>query len=620
MERDMNLVKKLLSGNEAVAQGALESGVEVVTGYPGTPSSEVIPYLAHIVKKENLRVHAEWSVNEKVAFDIATAAAWSGKRSLVTMKMAGLNVASDTLINIANKGVKGGMVIYVADDPGTHAGCTEQDSRFYSFLSLVPILDPSDPMDTKKLIKIAFKISEKMQIPIILRSTTNVSHAIGIVECSHYCSSLKEFEFKKDAQTYTTVLADRVSQRELLIKKNIEALELFDKFNLNKLDVKSNLGVIASGVSWTYLQEIINYFSLELSTFKIDSENPWPESKVSKLIESVDKILVLEEQEPIVETMLKKSMVNAKRIIPVLGKEDDTISRVGENNLENVANAISKLIDKKLEFKEKIQIDTKKLESFQSKETLTFCEGCPHRATYYIINKAVKKLGFKKDEVIVTGDIGCTSIGVYKPLETLWTEVTMGASIGLAYGFKISGAKKPVIATIGDSTFFHSGIAPLINAVQYDCDLTVVVLDNLWTSMTGFQPNPNTGLDLFGEPSKMVSISSITEAIGAFTITISPFEIEKSINIVAETITKKGVKVIISKEECALQKIRHISKDQPYYIDQEKCIKCDLCLRNTFCPAIVHDKNRYYIDKNICTGCGLCAYICPVNAIMKEEN
>ena len=292
------MINKLLSGNEAVAQGALESGVEVVTGYPGTPSSEVIPFLANIVKKENLKVYAEWSINEKVAFDIATAAAWSGKRVLVTMKMAGLNVASDTLINIANKGVKGGMVIYVTDDPGTHAGCTEQDSRFYSLISLIPILDPSDPMDTKKLTKIAFEVSEKIQIPIILRSTTNVSHTIGIVECGYYFSSLKRFEFKKDAQNYTTVLADRVSQRKLLLKKHLEVLELFNKYNLNQLDIKNNFGVIASGVSWTYLQEIINYFSLELTTLKIDSENPWPETKVGKMIKNVEKILVLEEQEP----------------------------------------------------------------------------------------------------------------------------------------------------------------------------------------------------------------------------------------------------------------------------------------------------------------------------------
>ena len=318
--------------------------------------------------------------------------------------------------------------------------------------------------------------------------------------------------------------------------------------------------------------------------------------------------------------MLKKTMVNTKRLIPILGKKDNTLSRVGENNLENVANAISKLIDKKLKFKEKIQIDIKKLESYQSEKALTFCAGCPHRATYYIINKAIKKLGFKQEEVIVTGDIGCTSLGVYKPLETLWTEVTMGASIGLAYGFRIAGATKPVIATLGDSTFFHSGIQPLINAMQYGCDLTVIVLDNLWTSMTGFQPNPNTGLNLFGESSNIISISSITEAIGAFTITISPFDVEKSIDIVAETISKKGVKVIISKEECTLQKTRHGSKNVPYYIDQEKCIKCGVCLKNIFCPAIVNDNNEYFIDKNICTGCGVCAHICPVNAIKKEEN
>ena len=613
------MIKKLLSGNEAVAQGALESGVEVVTGYPGTPSTEVIPFLAETIEKENIKIYIEWSTNEKVAFDVATAAAWSGKRALVTMKMAGLNVASDTLVNIVNKGVKGGMVIYVTDDPGTHAGCTEQDSRFYSFMSLVPVLDPSDPMDTKKLTKIAFEISEKMQIPIIVRSTTNVSHTMGIVECDNYSSSLKRFEFKKDAQNYTTVLADRVNQRKLLLKKHVEVLELFDKFNLNQLDIKNNFGVIASGVSWTYLQEIINYFGLELSTLKIDSENPWPENKVEKMIQNLKKILVIEEQEPIIEILIKKTMANMKKIIPVLGKEDGTLSRVGENNTENVVSAVSKLIDRKLEFETNIALDRNEVKPCKSESNLTFCAGCPHRATYYIINKAIKKLGFKQDEVIVTGDIGCTSLGVYKPLETLWTEVTMGASIGLAHGFKISGATKPVIATLGDSTFFHSGIPPLVNAIQHGSDLTVIILDNLWTSMTGFQPNPNTGKNLFGKPSNTITISRITEAIGAPTIIIKPFEVEKSINIVAETISKKGVKVIISKEECVLQKTRHGSEHLPYYIDQEKCIKCGACLKNTFCPAIIKDNNQYFIDNNVCTGCGICAHICPSNAIRKEK-
>lgn len=613
------MYKKLLSGNEAVAQGSLESGVDVVTGYPGTPSSELIPFLAEIVKKENLKIHVEWSVNEKVALDIATAAAWSGKRSLVTMKMAGLNVASDTLINIANKGVKGGMVIYVTDDPGTHAGCTEQDSRYYSLLSLVPILDPSDPMDSKKMTKIAFEISEKVQIPVIVRSTTNVSHTMGVVECDSYSTSLKKFEFRKDIPSYTTVCADRDNQRKLLIKKFSRIIEFFEEYNLNPLNIISNFGVIASGVSWVYLQDIINYFDLKLSTLKIDSENPWPEKKVMQFIENVDTILVLEEQEPIVELMLKKTIVNIKRLLPVLGKEDGTISRVGENNLENVAKGISKLIGKELKFKKKVKIASMENEILQNKKSLTFCTGCPHRATYYIINKAIKKLGFKQDEVIVTGDIGCTSLGVYKPLETLWTEVTMGASIGLAYGFKISGSTKPIIATLGDSTFFHSGIQPLINAIQYNCDLTVVILDNYWTSMTGFQPNPNTGVDLFGRPTNKINIISLVESLGAFATTIYPFEIEKSIDIMAETIIKKGVKVIVSLEECTLQKIRHINKNAYYYIDNKRCIKCGACLNNTYCHAISYDNTGYNIDKNTCTGCGLCAHICPVNAILKEE-
>lgn len=312
-------------------------------------------------------------------------------------------------------------------------------------------------------------------------------------------------------------------------------------------------------------------------------------------------------------------MVNAKKLIPVFGKEDNTLSRVGENNLENISNAVSKLIGKELKFKDKIQINLNEEETKKPKKGLTFCAGCPHRSTYYIINSAIKKLGFKSNEIIVTGDIGCTSIGVFKPLETLWTEVTMGASIALAYGFNLAGNTKPIIATLGDSTFFHSGIQPLINAVQYNCDLTVVIFDNHWTSMTGFQPNPNTGVDVFGRPTNKINIPSLIRALGIEPITINPFEFEKSIEIMADTVTKKGVKVIISKEECTLQKIRHVNITTYYFIDKEICTKCGLCLKRTSCPAIVFDNGEYYIDKSACTSCGLCAFICPFNAIKKEE-
>jgi len=609
------MIKKLLSGNEAIAEGALESGVEVVTGYPGTPSSELILYLTEIVKKEDLKIYVEWSVNEKVAIDVATAAAWSGKRVLVTMKMAGLNVASDTLINIAYKGVKGGMVLYVADDPDTHAGCTEQDSRYYSFLSSVPMLDPCDPADAKRLTKIAFEISEKVQMPIILRSTTNISHTMGVVELYSHSKLLKPFNFKKNPKNYTTILANRLNQHELLLEKLKKVKELYNKFNVNHLELKNKYGVIASGVSWAYVQEIINNFELDLSTLKIDSENPWPEEKVREMIQHVDAILVIEEQESIVENMVKKTMVNMKRLIPILGKESDIFPRVGEYNMDIVLQALSKFTNKELRFKKNIQLDMSKIKSYKPVRPLSFCAGCPHRATYYIINKAIKKLGFKKEDVIVTGDIGCTSLGVYKPLEILWTEVTMGASIGLAHGFKIAGAPNYVIATLGDSTFFHSGIQPLIDSMQHSSDLTVIVMDNRWTSMTGFQPNPNTGLDIFYKSANSVSISKIAEAIGAFTITISPFEVKKSIDIVAETIIKKGLKVIISKEECMLQKMRFENKKHFYYINPEKCISCGACMKNLFCPAILFDKGKYYINQTLCAGCGVCAQICPVMAI-----
>lgn len=610
-------VKKLLLGNEAIAEGALESGVEVVTGYPGTPSSEVITYLAGKVKRERLNVYVEWSVNEKVAIDVATAAAWAGKRALVTMKMAGLNVASDTLINVAYKGVKGGMVVYVADDPGTHAGCTEQDSRYYSLLSLVPILDPSDPMDAKNFTRIAFEVSERAQIPVILRATTNVSHTMGVVELGKPLQPLRGFDFKREPETYTTILSDRMSQHKLLLEKLERVNGLFDDFGLNPLKLKGKLGVIASGVSWTYVQEAMHTFGLDLSTLKIDSENPWPEKKVRKLIEYVDKILIVEEQEPLVESMVKRTMVNMNRIIPIIGKDDGTLPRVGEYDFEIVAYGLSKLMGHKIGFERGVNLDVERIGFLKPKRMLSFCPGCPHAATYYVINMAIRKLGLAKNDVIITGDIGCTSLGVYKPFESLWTEVTMGASVGLAHGFKVAGASKPVIATLGDSTFFHAGIPPLIDAVQHGSDITVIILDNRWTAMTGFQPNPITGLTALMEPTGLIDMAKLAEAIGAYVVIINPLDVSKSIDIVKETIARKGVKVIISREECTLQKVRREGRGIPYFVIEEECKKCGVCMTTFYCPAIFVDEGKYYIDQMTCTGCGVCAQICPFNAIEK---
>jgi indolepyruvate ferredoxin oxidoreductase alpha subunit len=607
------MTQKLALGNAAIAEGALESGVEVVTGYPGTPSSELIQYLAEIVIAEQLPTYVEWSVNEKVAMDVAVAAAWGGKRTLVTMKMAGLNVASDTLINIAYKGVRGGLVVYVADDPGTHAGCTEQDSRYYSLLSRVPILDAADPADAHGLIKFAFAASEAVQIPIILRATTNVAHTMGVISPSPHPGQKREFQFQKNIPVYTTILADRAEQHRQLFVKHEKLQALLDEQGYNRLALNGTLAVVASGVAWTYLQEAISMYDLKLSTLKLDCENPWPEGKVQQLIEQSEKILVLEEQDPIVENLLIKTRNGSP--ISVLGKNDGTLPRVDEYDFELVVQAIEKLVGRQLSVDSSASKNGKKLGFERPKRNLTFCIGCQHRATYYLIGKAIRKLGFKKNEVIVTGDIGCTSLGVFKPLETIWTEVTMGASISLAHGFKIAGSDKPVIATLGDSTFFHSGIPPLINAIQHGSDLTVIVMDNSWTAMTGFQPNPNTGLNALNQPATRISVQQIVEALGVYWKIVKPYEVDNAIETIVDAVKRPGVKVIIAQEECTLQRVRRQGGDKPYWVNPETCRNCHTCTRTFACPAISEGEGYHIIDRITCIGCGVCAHVCPFDAI-----
>ena len=613
---DNTMHDELLLGNEAIAEGALESSVEVATGYPGTPSSETLQYLSKKVLSEGLQVYVEWSTNEKVAIDTAAATAWAGKRSLVTMKAAGLNVASDTLTNIAYKGVKGGMVVYVADDPGTHAGCTEQDSRYFAFLSSLPILDPSYPAEAKKFTKIAFELSEKFEMPVILRSTTNVAHALGNVPVVETIVTPRAFNFKKELTRYTTILADRMQQHAELLKKIETARHAIDDHGLNPLILKNRSGVVVSGVSWTYLQEAIHTFQLDLSTLKIDCENPWPTEKARSMLSSVDEILVLEEQEPIVETLLKKTAAESGKSVRIIGKEDGTMPRVGEYTFELVASGLSKLIGRELTLSNGSEVAKRGIKPVDMKRTLSFCPGCPHSATYYVINRAIAKARLSRRDVIVTGDIGCTSMGVFKPLETLWTEVTMGASIGLAHGFKVAGAKNIVIATLGDSTFFHAGMPALVNAVAQGSDITIIVLDNGWTAMTGLQPSPTSGRTALGKQATPIDIARVAEAIGAQTVVIDPFEVAKSTEIVANTIKKSGVKVIVSRAECALQSSRiGREKRTKLRVNEGKCKSCGACITTFYCPAILVQDGTYSIDSLSCVGCEVCAQMCPFNAI-----
>jgi indolepyruvate ferredoxin oxidoreductase alpha subunit len=621
-------LKKLLTGNEAVAEGVIESRVEVICGYPGTPSTEVI--LTLLPQKEELGIHIEWSTNEKVAFEIASGAAWAGKRALVTMKMSGVNVAADSLASIAYSGCTGGLVVFVADDPGVSAGMPEEDSRYYAKSMVVPMLDLASQQECLDYVKLAFKISEKIGGPIFLRSTTDISHVASDVETGKKLKLEKrEAHFERDIAKYTKAgAAWCMAQHRDALGRLAEASKISDsyitesgiKVNETHFEDGSKQGVIYAGAVEGNFKEALKKYNLKLSWLKIGMVHPLPEERIKKFLEKVDRVLVLEELDPLVETEVMRIAYLLNKKVDILGKFDKTLSLTGNYSFKKIKDALEVLLKTKLEDEQDSKI-LERVKELEVKRPTSFCIGCPHRGTYFALNKAIKNLKYKKDEIIITGDIGCTILGMSKPFESCWTEVAMGASIGLAQGFKWAGIKKPVIATIGDSTFFHAGIPPLINAVYQKVPLTIIILDNGWTAMTGFEENPGT-VNLNGvTDTKRVDIVEICLGCGIEDIqVIDPYQSNKATDAIAKAIEYPGVSVIVSRRECALQTKRRKVKFPRREINIDKCTGCRICLNSLACPAMVfHPKDtnsKAYMEiTSACFGCGLCEFTCPEGAI-----
>ena len=621
-------MKKLLTGNEAIAEGIIESGVEVVCGYPGTPSTEVIQTL--LPQAKDLGTHIEWSVNEKIAFEIAAGAAWAGKRALVTMKMSGVNVAADSLSSIAYSGCTGGLVIFVADDPGANAGMPEVDSRHYAKSMVVPMVDLASQQECLDYVKLAFEISEKIGGPIFLRSTTDISHVASDIEIGRKLKFKKrEAHFKRDIVKYTKAASTWcMAQHQDALSRLAEASKIIDSYitesgirvNETHLEESSKYGVIYAGAVEGNFKEALKRYNLKLSWLKIGMVHPLPEEKIKEFLEKVDRVLILEELDPLIEVEIMRIAFLINKKAEILGKFDKTLLLTGNYSFKNIKNALEALLEVEIEPEHNSRI-LEKAKELEVKRPTSFCIGCPHRGTYYAINKAIKNLKYKKDEIIITGDIGCTILGMSKPFESCWTEVAMGASIGLAQGFKWAGIKKPVIATIGDSTFFHAGIPPLINAVYQKVPLTIIILDNGWTAMTGFEENPGT-VNLNGVTNtKRVDIVEICQGCGIEDIQIiDPYQSEKATDAIMKAIEYPGVSVVVSRRECALQAKRRKVKFPQRKVNIDKCTGCRICLSSLACPAMVfHPKDansKAYMEiTSACFGCGLCEFTCPVGAI-----
>jgi indolepyruvate ferredoxin oxidoreductase, alpha subunit len=617
---------QIVNGNEALAFGALHAGVKVVTGYPGTPSSRA---LASILAMDLKDRHVEWSTNEKVALEIATGAAWAGQRALCTMKMSGLNVAYDSLISIAYSGTVGGLVIYVADDPGVTAGMAEQDTRGFALMSDLPMLEPASVAETYQLIQQAFEISEKVGTPVFIRLVTAIANSKTVLDIDEIGSPLDRSPVLiRDINRFTKAgAAICMAQHRDLIARLEKSGELVRELRINHLDLAAepgHLGIIATGVSSAYIPEGLEMLSglaldpAKISILRVSAFNPFPDLEVDRLLDHCSSILVLEELEPYLEKALYTAAYRRGLRTRIIGKIDGTFSRIGEYGVKQVVQGIGKAFD--LPVPDAL-FQGNAADQLAAQRPITVCAGCPHRGTFMAINQALRKLRFKKDEVMVTGDIGCTILGMNPPFNTVWNEISMGASISLAQGFVHAGVKTPVIATIGDSTFFHAGIPGLINAVQHQVSLTLVIMDNGWTAMTGMQVNAGTAPCYQGCDSQAIDIARIIPALGIDQFfTMDPFDLPASAQTLQQAIGLPGVKVVLSRRECTIQTNRRGEKLGTMTVDIEKCKVCKLCITATGCPALSIEEGTFMINEALCNGCGLCLATCNLDALSLRSN
>jgi indolepyruvate ferredoxin oxidoreductase alpha subunit len=605
--------KMLLLGNEAIARGAVEAGLAFAATYPGTPSSEISLNFFKISQESDL--YFEYSTNEKVALEVAAAAANSGVRSMCIMKHVGVNVAADALMTLAYVGVKGGLVIITADDPFMFSSQNEQDNRYYGKLSGLPVIEPSSVKEAKEMMPYAFDLSEELQEPVIFRTTTRINHSTAIVELGSIRKAVTRGSFKKDPLNCVTVPA---VSRKLHVKllKNIEKASIIsDNSAYNFTEGKGEFGILCNGVSYIYVSDAVKDLGLEdkIRILRIGFSNPMPEKRIKAFLKECKKVLVVEEGEPFMEEAVKAFAQEAGLTIPIKGKGEGLFSRLYEFDPAMVRKCIAKFFEMASSAPE--PIDLSNVPELPQRPP-NLCAGCSHRATFYAVKKAAEGLS-----TIYPTDIGCYTLGFLPPLGMGDFLICMGSSVGTSCGFsKVTDNK--VISFIGDSTFFHSGIPGLVNAVFNNHNFTLVILDNGTTAMTGHQPNPgvdmsNLNLSGYGR----VVIEDVVKALGVPHITvIRPYRVKKSIEAIREAINFKGVSVVISKEMCTLY-AKSLKKPtgKPFYIS-DKCKNHRNCVNDLACPAFFIKDNRVHIDPVMCAGCSVCAQICPENAILPVKD
>lgn len=603
--------KQFVMGNEAIALGAIAAGVQVVTGYPGTPSTEVLENIVkHNPKADDgsLSIYVEWSVNEKTALEVGAGAAYAGARVMVTMKQVGLNVASDPLMSLAYVGIKGGMVILVADDPGPISSQTEQDTRTFAMFSKLPVFDPATPEEAYQMAKDAFALSEKYGTPVLLRPTTRVCHGYASMEISEERDIHIPEGFTKDPRWVIFPKLSYAAHRHIEERNKHLSLEL-SAYEMNTYHKAEGKKAIATGgVSYAYVKEALAMLGVDVPLLKIATPFPFPETLAEKMLSAVEEVLVLEELDPVIERALYHLCGKRHYPVTIHGKEDDTTPTAGENSVDDILSILANYLGIK-----KPACPTWEEPPALPVRPPVLCAGCPHRASFYAVKKAMQKLGQK---AVFCGDIGCYTLGNAMPLDMTDTCLCMGAGITIAQGVNRVEKDTVCFSFTGDSTFFHTGLPNLANAVYNDAHMVAVILDNSTTAMTGHQPNPNTGKTAMGEVAEKIDIEGALRGVGiSHVTTVDPLDLEKAMAVVEASAQAPGVSAIIFRSPC----IALFKPTKTYRVDTGKCTGCRKCLRELGCPGLIKDGKKVKIDLSLCYSCGLCTHVCSFGAIGEEN-
>jgi len=614
--------KLLLLANEAIARGVLEAGVRLVALYPGTPSSEIGNNLTAMAPHIP-NFYFEFSTNEKVALEVAGAAAVAGVRSMMVCKGPGLNVAADPFFSLAYVGVRAGMVIVVADDPSMWSSQNENDSRYYALMGNMPMMEPSDPIEAKSMLLEAYKFSEMFELPVLFRTTTRVNHTRAPIEFGKIPTITHKVEFEKEPFRFVPIPSVARTRHPWLLKQIEKAREVSEASPLNFTEGEGELGIITCGVSYNYVREALTEMNIQAEVLKLGITHPIPEKKIISFLRNHKQVVIVEELEPFIETHARRLAQLHDVSVEILGKEQGYFSRVGEYSPRIVMEALCKVINCNTTINwQDIDERAGKILDIPPRPPL-LCAGCPHRATYYAIRAATR------GKAIYPSDIGCYTLSIAPPLETADILFDMGSSITTACGLS-EVTDQDVVATIGDSTFFASGLPGIVDAVYNQHRICLVVLDNRTTAMTGHQPHPGTGVTGMQKHVKPLDIEEVCRGLGVkYVKTVYPFE--SIAGLVAEV--REMVKwardnhspaVLVSKEPCALltaaDRRREGIELPKYYVESETCNSCKRCLNRLSCPAMYMDPEteKAIIDETLCNLCGTCVAVCPQGAIKRE--